>query len=70
MLSFNKKVEAKAPVKKVAEVKKVEAAKPVVKVEAKKEVVKKPTELQRINLLERKVAALEAKAAKVVAKKK
>lgn len=73
MLTFNKKVEAKAPVKKVAEVKKVEATKPVVKkVEAKKEVIVKValSDKQRINLLERKVAALEAKQAKAVTKKK
>jgi hypothetical protein len=72
MLTFNKKVETKAPVKKVAEVKKVEAAKPVVKVEAKKEVTIKValSDKQRLNLLERKVAALESKAVKAVAKKK
>ena len=67
MLTFNKKVETKAPVKKVAEVKKVEATKPVVKVEAKKEVAKKLSELQRLNIIERKLAALEAK---ILAKKK
>jgi hypothetical protein len=54
---------------KTKEVKKVEAAKPVVKAVAKVE-AKKPSELQRINVLERKVAALESKAAKACAKKK
>lgn len=59
-------------VTKKTEVKKVEAAKPVVKapVVEKKVATKKPTELQRLNVLERKVAALEAKNAKACAKKK
>ena len=66
-ISFNNKPKEVKKVEAAKPAVKVEATKPVVKEEAKKEVAKKPSELQRLNIIERKLAALEAK---ILAKKK
>lgn len=66
-LKMLNKVEKKVEVKKAVAPVKAAEVKPVTKPVAK---VKEVSEKQRINLLERKVAALEAKVVKVLAAKK